>query len=154
MRSFLKKAFLVLLALVLLPLVAGAGVAAVGYAAGTMTLEIEAEGRRFSVPLPAGLVPAAIRFLPGKVCREIDSAMGSQVADPWSLVRAAADGIESLPDAVLVEAEDGSDRIRVTKQDRRMLVSLESSHEAIRVAVPVRVVSAVARQLESRCRGL
>ena len=70
MGKFLKKVFLAFLILglvvVLLPIAVGAGVVALAYSTGTVTVDVDdGQGTDFTLPLPAGLIPMALRFLPG-----------------------------------------------------------------------------------------
>ena len=146
MRRFWKKFLIAAAILLLLPVAAALAATAAVYSMGTIRLDVEVEGANFSVPLPAGLIPLAVRLLPGDVCRELD------YAEPqWEALRRAADAFSELPDAILVEVRDRTDHVTVAKRDRRLVVDVRSDDEHIAVSVPVEIVSSVTRQLERTC---
>jgi len=152
MGKFLKKAFLVFVLLglvfVVLPLAAGAGVVALAYSTGTVTVDVDdGQGTDFTVPLPAGLIPMALRFLPDEVCRELER----EVQPSWEGVRRAVDEMNRIPDAVLVQVESGQDHVRVVKEDGRIVVRVWSDEEHVNVAVPLHMVSSVVNQVERAC---
>ena len=152
MGKFLKKAFIAFLIIglvvVLLPLAAGAGVVALAYSTGTVTVDVDdGQGTDFTLPLPAGLIPMALRFLPDEVCRELER----EVKPSWEAVRAAVDEMNRIPDAVLVQVESGRDHVRVVKEDGRIVVRVWSDEEHVNVAVPLHMVSSVVNQVEKTC---
>jgi hypothetical protein len=150
--KFLKKAFIAFLIIglvvVLLPLAAGAGVVALAYSTGTVTVDVDdGQGTDFTLPLPAGLIPMALRFLPDEVCRELKR----EVEPSWEAVRAAVDEMNRIPDAVLVQVESGRDHVRVVKEDGRIVVRVWSDEEHVNVAIPLHIVSSVVNQVERTC---
>ena len=152
MGKFLKKifiAFLIIgLVVVVLPLAAGAGVVALAYSTGTVTVDVDdGQGTDFTLPLPAGLIPMALRFLPDEVCRELER----EVEPSWGAVRAAVEEMNRIPDAVLVEVESERDHVLVVKEDGRIVVRVWSDEEHVNVAIPLHLVSSVVNQVERAC---
>ncbi len=152
MGKFLKKVFLAFLILglvvVVLPIAVGAGVVALAYSTGTVTVDVDdGQGTDFTVPLPAGLIPMALRFLPDEVCRELER----EVEPSWEAVRKAVDEMNRIPDSVLVRVDSGEDHVRVVKEDGRIVIRVWSAEEHVNVAIPVRMVSSVVNQVERAC---
>ncbi len=152
MVKFIKKAFLAFLILglvvVLLPLAVGAGVVALAYSNGTVTVDVDdGQGTDFTLPFPAGLVPMALRFLPDEVCRELKR----EVEPSWEAVKKAVDEMNRIPDAVLVRVESGQDHVRIVKQDGRIVIRMWSADQHVNVSIPLRLVASVVHQLERAC---
>jgi hypothetical protein len=152
MGKFIKKlllAFLIIgLVVVVLPLAAGVGVVALAYSTGTVTVDVnDGQGTDFTLPLPAGLVPMALRFLPDEACRELER----EVKPSWGAVQGAVEEMHRIPDAVLVEVESGRDHVRVVKEGGRIVVRVWSDNEHVNVAVPLHMVSSVVNQVERAC---
>jgi len=152
MGKFIKKAFLAFLIIglvvVLLPLAVGAGVVALAYSNGTVTVDVDdGQGTDFTLPLPAGLIPMALRYLPDGVCRELEREVGPS----WGAVRAAVEEMNRIPDSVLVRVESGDDHVRVVKENGRLVVRVWSNDEHVNVAIPLHMVSSVVHQVERAC---
>ena len=152
MGAFLKKVFLVFLVLFLVmvvaPLAAGVGVVALAYSTGTVMVDVDdGHGTDFTVPLPAGLIPMGLRFLPDEVCQELER----EVHPSWGAVRNAVEEIDRIPDAVLVDVESGDDHVRVLKKRGQIVIRVWSEDGHVNVAVPVRLVSQVTNQVERAC---
>jgi len=155
MGKWIKRLLLLLVLVVCLPLVAAAGVTAVAYTAGTVTVEVEdVEGYNFTVPLPAGIVPVALRFVPREVTSEMCEEMAREVGPQWAAVRAAFDELERIPDGVLVSVESGRDQVRISKQDDEIVVQVRPDGEGmVRVSAPVGTLGYAASALERTCGG-
>lgn len=151
MWRLLKKVFLAFLVLGLLfigvPVVAGVSVVALAYTTGTVYVDVESEDADFSLPLPGGLVPMALRFMPREVCGDLRRDVGPS----WEAVTTAVDEIDRIPDAVLVTVDSGADHVRVLKEAGRIVVRVESGRDHVNVSVPVRMVSSVVGQVERAC---
>lgn len=145
---FLKKALLVLLLLILVPVVAGVSITALAYTAGTVRVEVDAPEGHFAVPVPAGLIPLAARFVPREACRDLPPEVSRQ----WDALRAAAEEIERIPDAVLVEVEGRNDEhVLITKRGDGFAIDVNSGRERVHVSFPARTVSSVAYHAERIC---
>ena len=152
MGKFLKKVFLAFLILglvvVVLPIAVGAGVVALAYSTGTVTVDVDdGQGTDFTLPLPAGLIPMALRFLPDEICRELER----EVEPSWEAVRKAVEEMDRIPDSVLVRVESGQDHVRVVKEDGRIVIRVWSDEEHVNVAIPIHLVSSVVNQVERAC---
>ena len=151
MGRFLKKLFFAVLILglvfIVLPVAAGVGIVALAYTSGTVYVEVDDGDTDFTIPLPGGLVPMALRFLPRGVCRDLSQEVGPS----WEGVTRAVEELDRIPDALLVAVDSGNDHVRVVKEGGRIVVRVESGDEHVNVSVPLRMVSAVVHQVERAC---
>jgi hypothetical protein len=144
--SLWKKLLVLGLVLLLLPVAAALAATAAVYSSGTVHLDVDVEDGRFSIPLPAGLLPVAVRFAPHDVCREIE-----QAEPQWDAMLTAAAAFEEIPDAILVEVHSREDHVTVSKQADRLVVDVTSGSDHVGVSVPSGIVYAVTRSLERTC---
>jgi hypothetical protein len=123
-------------------LTAGTGAAA-AYAwqhAGTFRMCVHESGESGSdltMTLPGALLDAAITLcpIPERFGPDgIDSTL--QGLEP--LLRAMADEIDRMPDAVLVDVRDGGERVRIAKHGEEIHVRVISVGERVEIDLPVR----------------
>jgi len=141
-----KKLLILGLVVLLLPVAAALAATAVAYSAGTIRVDVDVEDGRFVVPLPAALLPVAVRFAPRDVCREI-----ARTETPWDAMRTAAAAFEDIPDAVLVDVRSADEHVTVSKQAGRLVVDVRSGSDHVGVSLPSGIVYGVTRSLERTC---
>ncbi len=151
MGRFIKRMFLAVailfLVFIVLPVAAGVGVVALAYTSGTVYVEVEEGNTDLSIPLPGGLLPMALRFMPRGVCHDL----ATEVGPSWGAVTAAVDEMDRIPDSVLVAVDSGKNQVRVVKEGGRIVVRVESGDGRVMVSVPLRMVSSVVHQIERAC---
>ena len=57
------------------------------------------------------------------------------------------EALEEMPDATLVEVEDGRERVLIVKEGRKLIVEVEEPGTSVRVALPTHGVRRVASRL-------
>jgi hypothetical protein len=120
----------------------GAGAAAV-YHGGTVAVEIDDDGNRFRLNLPAGLVGAAIALTPAHALDEVTA----EVRPFLPAVEAGWEELLATPDFVLVEVQSADEHVRVEKSGSRLEISVDSPDGQVRVGVPLRTVGSLLRKL-------
>jgi hypothetical protein len=109
-------------------------------------------GTSLSLPVPVGLIHAALRFA------DFDDhgSLDPEVKRLWPVARAALAEIEAAPDCVLVEVRSPDEHVVIRKQDGRIVVDVDSREEQVHVALPSDalgdLLDAVASRAEARTR--
>jgi hypothetical protein len=65
-------------------------------------------------------------------------------------LRVAAEELDRIPDGPLVEVSGPREQVRVAKESGELIVDVKSDKEEVYVAVPLRTLRKVTRQLESK----
>jgi len=127
--------------------VAAVGVtAAAVYRGGSVAVEIEDDGHRFRLGLPAGLVNVAIALTPS-------SAIGPAAEEFEAFVPALADGWSELadaPDFVLVEVWSDGAHVKIEKSGDRIEVLVDAADSRVRVGLPIGTVGWLLDKLDRR----
>jgi hypothetical protein len=141
-------------------LVLGTGIMVAGTAvtSGLMTVSVQEggpDGLDLYVPLPAGVVegalavaPIALRFADDHGADGELAELRAELVDVLPIAVALLDGIARMPDAVLVEVEDGGEYVRVSKAGSRLEIQVIDGDDRVTVGVPVSVLRSVGRFLE------
>jgi hypothetical protein len=96
--------------------------------------EKQADGTRFSIIVPAALVPAALEFVPDRRLEK-----GSAELQPYlPVIDAALPALEDCPDGVFVEVIDPQEHVRVAKESGSIVVDVNDQGDIVHVAVPLR----------------
>jgi hypothetical protein len=99
----------------------------------------QSDGPRILVPVPLFVARAALGFAP-------DDAKWVDVPELGEYSELAAGVIEELrraPDAVLVEVEDGRDRVLIEKIGDEIAIDVESDDEEVTVRLPLTVAAEI-----------
>ena len=123
---------------------AGAGVV---YQYGAVKVYVEEKkpgGERVRLWVPGVLAPVALKLVPAEELRLPPEARRWMPA-----LRVAGEELERVEDFILVEVEDGRERVRIEKRNGALVIDVVSPDETVHLSVPLRVVLSVARQLES-----
>ena len=127
-----------------------AGTAATSVAGGLMTVSVQEsgpDGASLYVPVPAGLIHAALAVAPAVVRlsghhgleNEIDH-LREELDEMLPALEVVLDAIPDLPDAVLVEVEDGDEYVRISKEGDALRVLVLEDGSRVGVTIPVSVV--------------
>lgn len=144
-----------------------AGMSAVAYAAYAFTtlpaIEVSVDdhtgdGPDVSFSVPAAFVSTALKLAPHLVPdeaweeaqREIESELAAMPAETRAAAGELIRQLGDMPDAVIVEVEDGRDQVRVAKQGGDLVVSVRSTDADVDVSVPVALLAQVADVVELR----
>jgi hypothetical protein len=146
-----RSSFGRLVAAIVVSLVVGglstvAFVSAAVYHAGTVEVEIwEERGEHVSVAVPASLVTGVLNFLPRRVYIEA----ASEVEPYWDAARAATRELARMQDGVVLVAVTGPDlKVRVAKEDGRLVVDVDEGGTRVHVSVPVKIVADIVDKLD------
>ncbi|HEV8383848.1 MAG TPA: hypothetical protein VGQ11_03175 [Candidatus Acidoferrales bacterium] len=113
---------------------------------GVRVHEKKPEGTNLRLYVPAILVPAAMRIAP---VRELNRA-AMRAKEFLPAMRIAVEELERIPDGPLVEVDSPREHIRIVKSGGSLVVDVDNARETVHVSVPLRMVSNLARDLESR----
>jgi hypothetical protein len=118
-------------------LVATVGVtAAAVYRAGSVAVEIEDDGHRFRLGLPAGLLNVAIALTPTAAFDEATEEIEAFLPALGAGWRELADA----PDFVLVDVRSDGEQVRIEKSGDRIEVSVDAPDTHVRVGLPIGTV--------------
>lgn len=114
--------------------------------AGMMTVRIHEPGQTVSLHVPAALAYLGLDLLP-----LLDDRVGAEIRADLGEMRpalaAALRDLESAPDAVLVDVQDGRDRVRITKRDRTLQISVVDQGGRYEITLPEGILGKVADTL-------
>lgn len=142
-----------------------AGMSAVAYAAYAITtmpaIEVSiddhtGDGPDLSFSVPAALVGAGLKLAPHVVPheewtearREIEAELSQLPPETRAAAGELIRQFRDMPDAVIVEVEDGGDQVTVAKRGGDLVVSVRSAEADVDVSVPVALFEQVAEFVE------
>jgi hypothetical protein len=141
-RVFLALAFGVTLMLAAAVAVSAAAV----HHAGAIAVEFEPDGGdQTSVRFPAALANLAIMIVPAEPLREITGEFDSV----WPALRDGLDELVRAPDFVLLEVRERDEHVVVRKVGRRLVVTVETGDERVRLELPLTTVRRVVSKLDA-----
>ncbi len=131
--------FIKLAALTMLPVALVGGVVA---NSSVMIVEVDADDVHIIVPVPLSLAQVAVAFAPDEA-KYIQ--MDSEVGEYLPYLARFVDELRAIPaDAMLVEVIDGSDHVRVFKEDDVMRVQVDEGHGTkVNVRIPLASLAAM-----------
>lgn len=119
-------------------------------ATGVATVRVhekQAGGARVYVPVPALLLYAGAAILPAVVPAAERARIRETLGDRRPQVIALLEELERCPDAVLVDAREGGDWVRIVKEGRSLTVRVRSADADVDVSLPAGVVTHLVRAL-------
>jgi len=104
----------------------------------TVRVQDREEGVNLYVPVPMALVDAAVTtsgfVIPDEEWLDLDVELGE-----WGpMLYAMLEELDDLPDCTLVEVEDGSTSVRVSKEGGALKVLVDDKDIHVKVSVPMR----------------
>lgn len=133
-----------LLGLLGVSVLAGTGVV---YQYGAVTVYVEEKkpgGDRVRLWVPGVLAPVALKLVPAEELR-----LPPEARQWMPALRAASEELAHVEDFTLVEVREPGERVTIVKRHGALIIDVESADETVHVSVPLRVVIAVAKELES-----
>ena len=116
---------------------------------GVMTVHVQDrhEGFNLYLPVPVAVVDAAVAtgglVLPREQLLDIDVDLGE-----WEpMVRGIVEALNDCPDFTLVEVQNGSEHVKVYKENGVLKVDVDEDDVRVRVAVPTSAVERNAKRL-------
>jgi hypothetical protein len=120
----------------------------VAYSEGAVMVyvhEKKPEGHRLWVPVPALLVNLGVRFVPDERLRD-----ALRDLRPWlPAIEAASHELERCPDGLLVEVQDRTDHVMVSKGGDVLRVDVDSETDTVHVSVPISLIESLAETLNT-----
>ena len=129
----------------------GVALAAAVASTGVVTVDVREEGpsgTRLLVPVPALLLDLGLGVADLAVPREELARIRAEVRPYAPGIHDLARELERCPDATLVEVTSERESVRVTKRDATFVVDVDSPDGQVRVVLPARTLTRVARFLE------
>lgn len=135
------------MAVVVLTIGSGLLLAASVARAGMVTVKIHEPGSHIDLHLPAAVVYLGMDLLPLVIEDDISAEIRADLGEHREAVAAALHGLEHVPDAVLVEIEDGSERVQIRKHGRSLEIQVDHPDGSVEVSVPEAVLGRIARAI-------
>lgn len=132
--------------------VVGGAAAAATYAwhtGGTIRLAIHEsgpDGANVSVRIPGVLVNAAVAVCPMPRL-DLDADVGGALRAAVPALRAVAEELAEMPDAVLVDIHEGPSTVRIAKSGAELVILIRQPGQSVDVAVPIAAVRTIAARL-------
>ena len=125
----------------------------VAYSEGAVMVYVQEkkpEGHRLWVPVPALLVDLGVRFVPDERLRD-----ALRDLQPWlPAIEAASHELKRCPDGLLVEVQDPTDHVTVSKGGDVLRVDVDSETDTVHVSVPISLIESVAARLGTSGGGV
>jgi len=118
------------------------------YGPGAVSVKVvpkTSDGVHVSLRVPSFVVRGAVALIPVGAIHLDRSEPALRMALP--IAARSLEALSEIPDAVLVEVDDGSDHVRIAKEDSRLVVHVDSDDATVDVSVPLVVVRSVAEVL-------
>jgi len=133
-----------LAALTMLPMLLVGGVV---MNASVMVVSVhESGGTNITIPVPLALAQVALAFAPDEIkYMQIDD-VDAEVAQYWPYLERMVAELNDIPDALLIEVEDGNDHVRIAKEGEFLRISVDEGKaggETVQVNVPLAMVTAM-----------
>lgn len=148
MKKLLKAIAIFTVAVFATTAVAGVTLAAAVVKDGFVTVAVEEhseDGARLTIPVPAALINLALSVAP-MVIPPDEMAQIRREIDPYApALHAAADALESCPQARIVDVRTDSETIQVIKQRNSFLVDVRSQEADVQVSIPADALGRVLR---------
>ena len=117
-----------------------AGAAAV-YSSGTITVDVEErDGGGVSVHVPAALANLALAMVPDHLVEKAIQNVSEEIEPYLPGLRDAWAEFERAPDFVMVEVRGHDELLRVEKRAGKLIVTVDSGGDDLRVEVPLRTL--------------
>lgn len=115
--------------------------------AGTVTVKFHEPGRHIDVKIPAVVVSLGLDVLPLVLEDEISADIRTGLRDYGPAMAAALQGLEDAPDAVLVDVQDASESVRITKRGRSLEIQVDNPEGRFEITVPAGLLGRIAREI-------
>lgn len=112
-------------------------------ATGTITVRVQEhseDGVNLWIPVPAILADATLFLLPRLLPEEELAEARSEIAPMLPALRDLADEIDRLPNAVFVEVDSPTEKVRVGKSWGNLYVDVRSEDADVHVEMPARLI--------------
>lgn len=94
---------------------------------------------------PGAAVPVALKLVPDERLRRVPPE-----ARRWlPVVAAGSEALARCPDGPLVQVESPRERVSIAKRGGALVIEVDTEDETVHVTLPLRVLTAVARELEA-----
>ena len=87
--------------------------------------------------VPAMVLDAALALAPLAIPADAQADLRRELGDYGPMLRQLAAELERCPDAILVEVEDDTDHVRITKERNSLIIRVRSTDTDVDVQVPV-----------------
>jgi len=113
--------------------------------AGMMTVSIHEPGKHIDLHLPAAVVYLGMDLLPLVLDDDVSAEIRANLGEHRQAVAAALRELERAPDAVLVDVQNGSERVRISKQGHSLEIHVVNPDGTYEISLPAGVLGRVAR---------
>lgn len=118
--------------------------------AGTLRVKIQEPGRHganIDVRIPGALVHLGLNALPWILDDDLGVEIRTDLEEYGPAVAAALVELENAPDAVLVDVQDASERVRITKKGRSLEIYVDGADGRFEITLPANLLGRIAREV-------
>jgi len=133
-------------------LMVGSGVllAATIARAGVVHVKIQEPGRsgtRVNVHVPAAVITLGMNLMPLVLDDDLGAEIRADLGEYRPAVAAALRELEDVQDAVLVDVQDGPERVRISKKGRALEVHVVNPEGTFEISLPANLLGRIARDI-------
>ena len=133
-------------------LMVGSGVllAATIARAGVVHVKIDEPGRsgtHVNVRIPAAVISLGMNVMPLVLDDEVTAEIRAGLGEIRPAVATALRELEDVPDAVLVDVQDGSESVRISKKGRSLEIHVVDPEGTFEITLPAGLLGQIAREI-------
>ena len=137
-------------AFVVLMIGSGVLLAASVVRAGTLRVKVHEPGRygtHIDLQVPAALVHLGLNALPWILDEDLGMEIRTDLGEYGPAVAAALQELEDAPDAVLVDVQDATERVRIVKKGRSLEILVDGADGRFEITLPAHLLGRIAREI-------
>jgi hypothetical protein len=128
----------------------GALLAASVVRAGVLTVKVHepgAEGTHVNIHVPAALITIGMDLMPLVLDDDVTAEIRADLGDIRPAVVTALRELEDVPDALLVDVRDGSERVRISKEGSKLEIHVVNPEGTFEISLPAHLLGRIAREI-------
>ena len=118
--------------------------------AGTLRVKIHEpgpEGLNVNVAIPAAVVHLGLSVLPWMLDDDVTAKIRTDLGEHRHAVAAALRELEDVPDAVLVDVENATEKVRISKEGRSLQIFVDNADGKFEITLPASLLGRIAREI-------
>ncbi|HKH43762.1 MAG TPA: hypothetical protein VKM72_03770 [Thermoanaerobaculia bacterium] len=118
--------------------------------AGVVHVKIHEPGRsgtHVNVHIPAAVVTLGMNLMPLVLDDQVTAEIRADLGKARPAMAAALQELEDVPDAVLVDVQDGPERVRISKKGRALEIHVVNPEGIFEISLPAHLLGRIAREI-------
>lgn len=118
--------------------------------AGTLRVKIHepgANGTHINVAIPAAVVHLGLNVLPWVIDEDLSAEIRADLGEHRQAMAAVLQELEDVPDAVLVDVQNPTERVRISKEGRSLQIFVDNADGKFEITLPASLLGRIAREI-------